>query len=101
MPFGRIPRLKNSCGSTSVILPYFGRDLDFADYDAVIIDTSINDSAFLGWGLIQRDEIRDNLTWALHQAIAAQCHPVILCLPNRTCLGNGDGAFDVYRQIGV
>lgn len=85
-------------GSTSVILPYFGREVDFAAYDNVIIDTSVNDSAFLGWGLIRAVEIAENLDWILRRAIAAGCGPVLLCLPNRAHMGGGDAAFRVYRD---
>ena len=86
-------------GSTSIILPYFGQDLDFGAFDRVIIDTSINDSAFLGWGLIRAADIRENLDWILPRAINAGCGPIILCLPNRTRMnGDEDAALPVYRQ---
>ncbi len=86
-------------GSSSIMLPYVGADVVFDDYDYVVLDTSINDGAFLGWGLVQPDEVRQNIIWTCHTALQAGCVPLFLCMPNRTHLEAEDPALAIYRDI--
>ncbi|MFD2845400.1 SGNH/GDSL hydrolase family protein [Paracoccus cavernae] len=86
-------------GSTSVMLPYVGADVIFSEYDYVVLDASVNDGAFLEWGLLRPDEIRENLLWVCKAALRAGCVPVFLCMPNRLHLDVGDQALGVYRAV--
>lgn len=85
-------------GSTSIMLPFFGEEIDFSEFDFVIVDTSINDGAFLDWGLLMESEAMDNLRWLLRTATTAGCMPVILCMPNRARMNGGDTALALYKK---
>ena len=86
-------------GSTSVILPYFGMEVDFAAFDCAVIDTSVNDGAFLGWGLVSEDDIRCNVEWVCSQAVQRGCVPLLLIMPNRTKLDVSDRAAAIYKEM--
>jgi hypothetical protein len=88
-------------GSTSVILPYFGMDVVFAAFDCVVIDTSVNDGAFLGWGLLTEEDIRGNVEWLCHRARQQGCRPILLIMPNRSKLDDSDRAARIYREMAV
>ncbi|SFN16550.1 hypothetical protein SAMN05216224_102744 [Thioclava dalianensis] len=86
-------------GSTSIILPFFGADINFSNYDFVVIDTSINDGAFVGWGILHVEEILANIRWFCALALKSGCVPVILCMPNRRFVDTIDPAISAYKQV--
>lgn len=86
-------------GSTSIMLPFFGAEVDFSAYDALIVDTSVNDGAFMGWNLLARSEVLDNIRWICSTALQAGVTPVLLCMPNRNYLEVPDPALSAYRQV--
>lgn len=86
-------------GSSSIMLPYVGADVVFGEYDYVVLDCSVNDGAFVGWGILQPAEIRENLLWVCKAALQAGCVPILLCMPNRPHLEAEDPAIGVYREM--
>lgn len=86
-------------GSSSIMLPYVGADVVFGEYDYVVLDCSVNDGAFAGWGILQPSEIRENLLWVCKAALQAGCVPIFLCMPNRSYLDTEDPAIGVYREV--
>lgn len=86
-------------GSTSIMLPYFGAEVDFGSYDYLILDTSVNDGAFASWGALTQSEIIDNLRWLCHNATISGCSPVFLCMPNRTFLEGQDPTLASYLLV--
>lgn len=86
-------------GSPSIMLPYVSADVVFGEYDYVVLDCSVNDGAFVGWGILQPAEIRENLLWVCKAALQAGCVPIFLCMPNRSHLDDEDPAMGVYREV--
>ncbi len=86
-------------GSTSIIIPYFGLDIDFSLFDMVVIDTSINDGAFASWGKLSSIDIMNNLEWLCCTAINSGCFPCFVLMPNKKFLGQQDPSFESYFRI--
>jgi hypothetical protein len=60
------------------------KDIDFSGFDYCIIDFSVNEHVFHGWGLAL-DRIETHLRSLVAEALSKNCLPVILLLPRREC----------------
>ncbi|MBL9055981.1 MAG: hypothetical protein JNJ84_06860 [Rhodobacteraceae bacterium] len=85
--------------SSSIILPYFLANEDLAEFDFLVIETSINDVLQYTKGVLSADQIRDNLRWACARAVSAGCKPVVMIMPTLGGVRKRNIADVIHRQV--
>lgn len=85
--------------SPSVIVPYLGSPLNFADYDLLVLDTAINDRNYYKYGSIRKDQIRAFLEWGVASAAAAGCQVALLLMPSQKAFEKDTISGVIYGKI--
>ena len=85
--------------SPSVILPYLCAEINFRDYDYVVIDTAINDGTYHARKWIREDQIYEYLRWVATQATQARCKPVFLIMPTKNGLSKRGRSEVIYHKV--
>ncbi|TCU14708.1 hypothetical protein [Rhizobium sullae] len=85
--------------SPSIIIPYFGSELDFSTFDFVIFETAINDRNYYKYGSIRKDQIRNFVEWGVSAAAKAGCHVALLVMPSRKAMNAPTISGTIYQRI--
>ncbi len=85
--------------SPSIIIPYFGSDINFKDFDTVIFETAINDRNYYKHGSIRKEQIRSFIEWGIQKATGSGCNVALLVMPSRKGMLGPTISGMIYQKI--
>ncbi len=92
--------VRNSIGaSPSIIIPYFASQIDFSQFDWLILETAINDRNYYKYGSITKKQIREFIEYGIARALEKGCLPFLLIMPSRKAFDKETISGLIYRKI--